>query len=82
MVEKVREPASDWLPMVLPLEMMLPSCSRMPVNGLAVVVPKLVTPVMLTAATVLLFTLVVAPATMPLNRMPRNFAPVPAPVSV
>jgi hypothetical protein len=81
-VENVSEPAADWLPIVLPLEMMLPSCSSIAVNGLAVVVPAPVTPVMLTPATVLLLTFVVVPPTMPLNRMPRNLAPVPAPVSV
>jgi hypothetical protein len=79
-VEKVSEPVADWLPIVLPLEMRFPSWSRIPVNGLDVVVPLPVTPVMLTDAMVLLLIFVVVPATIPLNRIPTNFAPVPAPV--
>lgn len=51
-------------------------------NGLDVVVPVPVTPVILTEAIELLLTFVVVPVTIPLKRNPMNFAPVPDPVRV
>lgn len=65
-VENVNEPVADWLPTVFPFEIKLPSVSKIPTKGLLVVVPLLVTPVMLTLATVLVFTFEVVPVEMPL----------------
>ena len=53
-VEYVSEPVADWLPMLLLLVLATPFVTRIPINGVDVLVPLDVTPVKLTEAMVLL----------------------------
>ena len=70
-VEKVKEPVADWLPIVLLFVLTSPLLTRIAENGeLVDPVPLDVTPVKLTEAIVLVLMFEMVPRLIPLNAIP------------
>lgn len=81
-VENVSEPVVNWLPSVLLFVFTSPLLIIIPEKGVLVLVPLEVTPVKLTAATVLLLMFEIVPSDIPLKTMPWNFPVEPVSVYV